>query len=130
MAAATMMLANFGAEVTKIEEPRGDYARHMPPLVDGESAVFRATNRGKKSIALDLKTVDGRKTLLEMVVRADVLIEGFRPGVMKRLGLDYETHSDSRGIGTQMRGIDLVPARLELVCVDGPIVKDAAITAF
>src|SRR5216684_4292546 len=86
-----MMLANFGAEVIKIEEPGGDYARHLPPLVDGEGAVFRATNRGKKSIALDLKTADGKATLERLAAQADVLIEGFRPGVMKRLRLDYET---------------------------------------
>src|SRR5260370_33417870 len=63
----------------------------MPRLTDGEGAVFRATSRGKKSIALDLKTAEGKKTLLELAARADVLIEGFRPGAMKRLGLDYET---------------------------------------
>src|SRR5260370_1310170 len=86
-----MLLANFGAEVIKIEEPGGDYARSMPPLVDGEGAVFRATNRGKKSIALNLKTADGKETLRRLAQQADILIEGFRPGVMKRLGLGYET---------------------------------------
>jgi crotonobetainyl-CoA:carnitine CoA-transferase CaiB-like acyl-CoA transferase len=90
-AAATMLLANFGAEVIKIEEPGGDYARSMPPLVDGEGAVFRATNRGKKSIALDLKSADGKAVFERLAAQADVLIEGFRPGVMKRLGLDHET---------------------------------------
>jgi crotonobetainyl-CoA:carnitine CoA-transferase CaiB-like acyl-CoA transferase len=91
-AAATMLLANFGAEVIKIEEPGGgDYARQMPPLIDDEGAVFRATNRGKKSIVLDLKTADGKATLERLAAQADVLIEGFRPGVMQRLGLDYET---------------------------------------
>jgi crotonobetainyl-CoA:carnitine CoA-transferase CaiB-like acyl-CoA transferase len=89
-AAATMLLANFGAEVIKIEEPGGDYARHMPPQVDGEGAVFRATNRGKKSVSLDLKTPDGKQALRSLAAQADVLIEGFRPGVMKRLGFDYE----------------------------------------
>jgi crotonobetainyl-CoA:carnitine CoA-transferase CaiB-like acyl-CoA transferase len=89
-AAATMLLANFGAEVIKIEEPGGDYARSMPPLVDGEGAVFRATNRGKKSITLDLKSADGKAAFEHLAAQADVLIEGFRPGVMKRLGLDYE----------------------------------------
>jgi alpha-methylacyl-CoA racemase len=89
-AAATMLLSNFGADVIKIEEPGcGDYARQMPPLVDGEGAVFRATNRGKRSFALDLKAADGKAALREMVASADVLIEGFRPGVMRRLGLDY-----------------------------------------
>jgi crotonobetainyl-CoA:carnitine CoA-transferase CaiB-like acyl-CoA transferase len=90
-AAATMLLANFGADVIKIEEPGGgDYARRMPPLVDGEGAVFRATNRGKKSIVLDLKTADGKAAFERLVAQADVLVEGFRPGVMKRLRLDYE----------------------------------------
>lgn len=90
-AAATMMLANFGAEVTKIEEPlAGDYGRHMPPLVDGVGAVFRAVNRGKKSVALDLKSPTGVAAFRELLSTADVLIEGNRPGVMKRLGLDYD----------------------------------------
>jgi crotonobetainyl-CoA:carnitine CoA-transferase CaiB-like acyl-CoA transferase len=93
-AAATMLLADFGAEVLKVEEPSGDYARHMPPLVEGEGAVFRATNRGKKSIVLDLKTEAGKSRLLELAAGSDVLIEGFRPGVMQRLGLDYETMRD------------------------------------
>ncbi len=90
-AAATMLLADFGAEVIKIEPPGGDYARHMPPLIDGEGAVFRATHCGKKSLELNLKTPDGKDTLLRLAAQADVLIEGFRPGVMQRLGLDYET---------------------------------------
>ena len=89
-AAATQLLADFGAEVTKIEAPGGDYARHMPPLIDGEGAVFRATHRGKKSLELNLKTTEGKGALIRLAARADVLIEGFRPGVMKRLGLDYE----------------------------------------
>ena len=90
-AAATMLLANFGAEVIKIEESGGgDYARRMPPLIDGEGVVFRATNRGKKSIVLNLKSADGKATFRGLAAKADVLIEGFRPGVMKRLALDYE----------------------------------------
>ncbi len=89
-AAATMLLSNFGADVIKIEQPgQGDYARRIPPLVDGEGAVFRATNRGKRSFALDLKSADGKAALREMVANADVLLEGFRPGAMGRLGLDY-----------------------------------------
>lgn len=90
-AAATLQLANFGAEVIKIEEPeRGDYARWMPPYIEGEGAVFRVVNRGKKSIALDLKSEDGRAAFLRMVETADVVVESFRPGTMARLGLDYE----------------------------------------
>lgn len=90
-AAATMLLADFGAEVIKIEEPgRGDYARSLPPVLDGQGAVFALTNRGKKSVALDLKDPRGRNALLRLAASADVLVEGFRPGVMTRLRLDYD----------------------------------------
>ena len=91
-AAATMMLANFGAEVIKIEAPgTGDYGRGIPPLIDGEGAVFRLVNRGKKSVVLDLKDARDRQSLLRLVDRVDALVESFRPGVMNKLGLDYET---------------------------------------
>lgn len=91
-AVATLLLSNFGAEVIKVEEPgRGDYARSMPPLIDGQGAVFSLVNRGKKSVAIDLKDPAGKKAFLRLLDRADVLMEGFRPGVMARLGLDYET---------------------------------------
>ena len=91
-AAATMQLANFGAEVVKIEEPgRGDYGRWIPPYLDGEGAVFHMVNRGKKSVALDLKSDSGREAFLKLVRTADVVVEGFRPGTMQRLGLSYET---------------------------------------
>jgi crotonobetainyl-CoA:carnitine CoA-transferase CaiB-like acyl-CoA transferase len=91
-AAATMQLANFGAEVVKIEEPeRGDYGRWMPPYLDGEGAVFHMVNRGKKSVALDLKSDSGREAFLRLAEKADVVVESFRPGTMARLGLGYET---------------------------------------
>ena len=90
--AATLLLANFGAEVIKIEEPgAGDYGRSMPPFLDGEGAVFHLVNRGKKSVVLDLKNPREKEAFLRLVPRADVLVESFRPGVMARLGLDYET---------------------------------------
>jgi len=90
--AATMLLANFGADVIKVEAPgTGDYARTMPPLLDGEGAVFALVNRGKKSVALDLKDAQGKDAFLSLVSRADVVVESFRPGVMARLGLDYQT---------------------------------------
>ena len=91
-AAATMHLANFGAEVIKIEEPeRGDYSRWLPPYIEGEGAVFRVVNRGKKSVALNLKSDGGREALLRMAETADVLVESFRPGTLERLGLGYDT---------------------------------------
>jgi len=91
-AAATMQLANFGAEVIKIEEPeRGDYGRWLPPYVEGEGAVFRMVNRGKKSVVLDLKSENGREAFLRLAGTADAVVESFRPGTMERLGLGYDT---------------------------------------
>jgi crotonobetainyl-CoA:carnitine CoA-transferase CaiB-like acyl-CoA transferase len=85
------ILADFGAEVIRIERPGGaDWTRHIPPLVNGESALFRALNRGKKSLTLDLKSDEGRAILLHLVETADVLLESFRPDVMERLELGYE----------------------------------------
>lgn len=87
----TMILADFGAEVIKIEEPNlGDYARFYDPKVDEYSAMFHSLNRNKKSVTLNLKTEEDKQKFLELVKDADVLVESFRPGVMKRLGLDYE----------------------------------------
>jgi crotonobetainyl-CoA:carnitine CoA-transferase CaiB-like acyl-CoA transferase len=86
----TLLLAEMGAEVIKVEEPgAGDYMRWTPPLVDGQSVLFDALNRGKKSLALDLKTEAGRDAVLRLVETADVLVEGNRPGVMDRLGLGW-----------------------------------------
>jgi crotonobetainyl-CoA:carnitine CoA-transferase CaiB-like acyl-CoA transferase len=83
---ATMMLGDFGADVIKIEEPgRGDPARRM-----SGGAYFFATNRNKRSVTIDLKAEAGRGIFLRLVEKADVVVEGFRPGVMARLGLDYE----------------------------------------
>lgn len=91
-AVATMWLGDFGANVIKIEDTKsGDPARLMPPLINGEGAIFLATNRNKKSITLDLKNPDDKEKFLKLVATADVLVEGFRPGVMQRLGFDYES---------------------------------------
>lgn len=90
-AVATLMLADLGATVIKVEDPHGgDYARWLPPLIDGQGAFFRASNRGKRSLILDLKRTDGQAVLRRLVRASDVLIEGFRPGVMQRLGVGYE----------------------------------------
>jgi len=89
---ATMVLADLGAQVDKVEDPAGgDYLRIMPPQVGGMNAVFHALNRGKRSVVLDLKKPDARAALLRLVGRYDVLVESFRPGVMERLGLGYAT---------------------------------------
>lgn len=68
----------------------GDYARESPPIVDGDGAMFHSLNRNKKSVTLDLKSDEGRDQFLTLVKEADVLVEGFRPGVMERLSLGYE----------------------------------------
>lgn len=89
---ATEVLADLGADVVKVEEPRiGDPTRRNLPMWGEESAYFMSLNRGKRSVALDLKRAEGRAVLLELIDGADVLVENFRPGVMARLGLDHET---------------------------------------
>ena len=89
---AAQMLTELGAETLKIEEINGgDGGRTLAPLVNGVGIGFLASNRGKRSATLNLKDPDGREALLRLVERADILLEGFRPGVMARLGLDYET---------------------------------------
>ncbi len=89
---ASQMLADFGAEVIKVEEPgSGDYGRFMPPYgAGGMSLYFTAINRNKRSITLNLKKEEGRAIFLRLVREADVVLESFRPGVMERLGLGYE----------------------------------------
>lgn len=87
-----MILADFGAEVIKVEDPQmGDYARENEPKLDENSAFFHSLNRNKKSVCIDLKTEKGKANFLKLVEKADVVVESFRPGVMKRLGIDYET---------------------------------------
>src|SRR5690625_3382912 len=87
-----MVLADFGAEVIKIEDPfLGDYARDFEPKVAGQGAMFHSLNRNKQSVTLNLKDESDKESFLQMVKEADIVIESFRPGVMKRLGLDYET---------------------------------------
>ena len=85
------MLADLGAEVIKIEAPEGDMMRTRPPLRNGASTSFGQLNAGKKSIALDLKSPDGVEAVRRLVASADVVVENFRPGVMRRFGLDYDT---------------------------------------
>jgi alpha-methylacyl-CoA racemase len=89
---ATLLLAEAGAEVIKVERPgRGDEMRSYEPKWGRDSANFALLNRGKKSVAVDLKDPEARERIMPLVRRADVIVEQFRPGVMKRLGLDYES---------------------------------------
>jgi crotonobetainyl-CoA:carnitine CoA-transferase CaiB-like acyl-CoA transferase len=86
----TMLLGDMGAEVLKIEEPtHGDDTRGWAPFVDGSSSYFLAVNRSKKSVALDLKTPEGRDVLKRLIESADVLVENFRPGSLAALGFGY-----------------------------------------
>jgi crotonobetainyl-CoA:carnitine CoA-transferase CaiB-like acyl-CoA transferase len=90
----TMMLGDMGAEVIKVEEPGlGDYIRWVPPLINGQSICHLMLDRNKKSMKLNLKTVKGKEIFYRLVERSDVIIEGFRPGVMKKLGIDYKSVS-------------------------------------
>lgn len=91
-AVATMMLGDFGADVIKIEEPGiGDPARQMRAGIKRAGSYFLATNRNKRGVTINLKHESGRRIFLKLVEKADVIVEGFRPGVMDRLGVGYET---------------------------------------
>jgi len=91
---ATQLLADLGADVVKVESPEGDYARYATPRLDGEGGIFSMVNRGKRSVALDLKDDDGLDAFYALLDEdgwdADAVVEGFRPGVADRLGIGYE----------------------------------------
>jgi len=86
----TRLLADLGAEVVKIEAPEGDMMRTRPPMRSGASTSFGQLNAGKKSVALDLKSPAAVEAVRRLVSTADVVVENFRPGVMRRFGLDYD----------------------------------------
>jgi len=86
----TLMMADQGADVIKVEPPAGEPVRQLAPFEAGQSVWFRNLNRGKKSVAIDLKSEAGKETLWQLIDEADVFVEGFRPGVMARLGFSYE----------------------------------------
>ena len=88
---AARLLTDVGAEVIKIESPEGDDMRQRAPLRNGHGTYFGQLNAGKKSVTLDLKNPAGVALAKRMVEKADVVLENFRPGVMRRLGLDYAT---------------------------------------
>ena len=89
----TLMLGDYGADVIKIELPgAGDDTRHWgPPFIGEESAYFLSINRNKRSLTLNFKEEQAREIFLQLVARSDVVVENFTPGVMGRLGLEYET---------------------------------------
>ncbi len=120
---ASMMLADFGADVIKIERPSGDDTRHWVPPVDrhGAGTYFSSVNRNKRSVVCDLATEKGIAEARAIASEADVVIENFRPGVMEKFGLDYESLSADRpelvycsitgfgtGSGAQLPGYDLL----------------------
>ena len=89
---ATALMADLGADVIKVEAPGGDEYRHIGPFRDGESALFQTANRGKRSIVLDLRSPGDLTVARDLALRADVVVENFRPGVMARLGLDAASY--------------------------------------
>ena len=88
---ATLMLGDAGAEVIKIEKKGGEELRYSGPFLEGDSVVFSMLNRGKKSIEIDLKEVSSYQKIIKLIKNSDVLVEQFRPGVMKRLKLDWNS---------------------------------------
>lgn len=88
---ATMILADLGAEVVKVEAPHGDETRSWAPFVNGESAYYMSINRGKKSIVVNLKSEKGREIIYKLAVRLHIVIENFKPGTPEKLGVDYES---------------------------------------
>ena len=114
----SLILADLGAQVDKVEDPSGgDYLRHMPPQIGEQNAAFLALNRGKRSIVLDLKNAQGRAALERLLPRYDVLFEQFRPGVLERLGLGHAT--------LRAKHPRLVIAALTGYGQDGPLARRA-----
>jgi crotonobetainyl-CoA:carnitine CoA-transferase CaiB-like acyl-CoA transferase len=97
---ATLVLADLGADVVKVEDPQGgDYVRWMPPLAGEQSGFFHALNRNKRSLGLDLRRPEGAAAFRRLVRRFDVVVESFRPGVMDRLGVGYQAmRAEHRGV--------------------------------
>jgi len=87
----SMVLGDMGAEVIKVESFEGDTSRRFEPQVNGESYCFAVLNRNKKSIAVDLKHPRGKALVVQLAGKADIMMENFRPGVVRKLGLDYES---------------------------------------
>lgn len=116
---ATMQLADFGADVIKVENTgKGDGSRTWNPFVNGESLGYMYANRNKRSITLNLKSEEGKKVLFDLVKTADVVVENFRPGVTSRLGIDYEAMKKVKP--------DIIMASLSGYGQTGPYAKKGA----
>jgi crotonobetainyl-CoA:carnitine CoA-transferase CaiB-like acyl-CoA transferase len=129
---ATLLLAEAGAEVVKIERPgRGEDMRTYDPKWGRDSVNFALLNRGKKSVALDLKDKGDRARLQPLVERADVIVEQFRPGVMARLGLDYEavTAVNPKAIYCSISGYGQTGPKREVAGHDLNYIGDAGLLA-
>jgi CoA:oxalate CoA-transferase len=115
----TLLLADLGARVIKVERPpRGDDARAIPPMAHGRSAYFASVNRGKESIALELREPRDRRIFEGLLARSDALVENFRPGVLERLGYGWET--------LRARHPRLIVASVSGFGQDGPYARRAA----
>lgn len=88
---ATLILAEAGAEIIKIERPGGEDMRKTPPFINGESVLFNLLNRGKRSVEIDIKSKEGYEQIINLIKSADIVIDQFRPGVMERLKLDFNS---------------------------------------
>jgi crotonobetainyl-CoA:carnitine CoA-transferase CaiB-like acyl-CoA transferase len=131
---ATLMLAELGAEVIKVEDPRGgDPTRQLPPLVDGRSIYDVLLNRGKRSIALDLRDAASRATLDRLIARSDIVVESFRPGAARRLGVSGEQirathpgviHCSITGYGQSGPYAELPGHDLNYVAISGLLAAD------
>jgi len=89
---AAMMMADMGADVIKIEDPiKGDLSRNNDPYIGDVSSYFLSINRGKKSVALNLRNEKSKELIKQMLLKIDILLENYRPGVMKKIGLDYDS---------------------------------------
>jgi CoA:oxalate CoA-transferase len=89
----TALLGDLGAEVIKVEPPLGDDYRYIGPFIDGESVLFQAVNRGKRSVVLDFSRLEDRQAAVQLAAASDIVVENFRPGVADKLGIGWETLS-------------------------------------
>jgi crotonobetainyl-CoA:carnitine CoA-transferase CaiB-like acyl-CoA transferase len=125
-----MMLRRFGAEVTKIEPPQGDWLRQLPPNVGGNSSLFLQLNPGKQSVVIDLNTMQGREQLAHLAHDADVVITGYRPGKLARLGISYEDlkRTNSQLIYCEITGWGATGPRADLPATELAVQSMAGLT--